>query len=230
MKLNLNSSKYLFKKIKKFLLKNNKLNNDWNSLNTLSCDAATVGNFDLGILNSEKNLLEELKSNKFEIVYLVGQDNLDFNKKNEFVIYQGSHGDKGAEIADIILPGSAYTEQDGYFTNLEGKIQKAFKASYPPGEAKEDWQIINELAEVMNNRKLFNDKEELESSMFNYIKLQQEKQTTENKVQTISDFMNEKLNIQIKDYYFSNVIARSSKTMIECNDSKLNIKSTGTEG
>jgi NADH-quinone oxidoreductase subunit G len=66
--------------------------------------------------------------------------------------------------------------------------------------------------------------------MFNYIKLQQEKQTTENKVQTISDFTNEKLNIQIKDYYFSNVIARSSKTMIECNDSKLNIKSTGTEG
>ena len=174
--------------------------------------------------------MEELKSNKFEIVYLVGQDNLKFNKKDEFVIYQGSHGDKGAEIADIILPGSAYTEQDGYFTNLEGKIQKAYKASYPPGEAKEDWQIINELAEVMNNRKLFNDKEELESSMFNYLKLQQVKQITENKEQTISDFQNEKLNIQIKDYYFSNTIARSSKTMIECNNSKINIKSTGTEG
>ncbi|MDC3027887.1 molybdopterin-dependent oxidoreductase, partial [Candidatus Pelagibacter sp.] len=228
--LKLNSAEHLFNLIKNFLKKNNKFTEDWNPLNILSCDAATVGNFDLGILNSEKNLLEELKSNKFEIVYLVGQDNLEFNKKDEFVIYQGSHGDKGAEIADIILPGSAYTEQDGYFTNLEGKIQKAYKASYPPGEAKEDWQIINELAEVMNNRKLFNDKEELESSMFNYIKLQQEKQSTENKVQTISDFMNEKLNIQIKDYYFSNVIARSSKTMIECNDSKLNIKSTGTEG
>ena len=174
--------------------------------------------------------MEELKSNKFEIVYLVGQDNLEFNKKDEFVIYQGSHGDKGAEIADIILPGSAYTEQDGYFTNLEGKIQKAYKASYPPGEAKEDWQIINELAEVMNNRKLFNDKEELESSMFNYLKLQQEKQLTKNKEKTNLGFQNEKLNIQLKDYYFSNVIARSSKTMIECNNSKLNIKSTGTEG
>ncbi len=228
--LKLNSAGHLFNLIKNFLKKNNKFTEDWNPLNILSCDAATVGNFDLGILNSEKNLLEELKSNKFEIVYLVGQDNLEFNKKDEFVIYQGSHGDKGAGIADIILPGSAYTEQDGYFTNLEGKIQKAYKASYPPGEAKEDWQIINELAEVMNNRKLFNDKAELESSMFNYIKLQQEKQITENKVQMISDFMNEKLNIQIKDYYFSNVIARSSKTMIECNDSKLNIKSTGTEG
>ncbi len=228
--LKLNSAEHLFNLIKNFLKKNNKFTENWNPLNILSCDAATVGNFDLGILNKEKNLLEELKSNKFEIVYLAGQDNLEFNKKDEFIIYQGSHGDKGAEIADIILPGSAYTEQDGYFTNLEGKIQKAYKASYPPGEAKEDWQIINELAEVMNNRKLFNDKEELESSMFNYLKLQQEKQITENKEQKISDFQNEKLNIQIKDYYFSNTIARSSKTMIECNNSKVNIKSTGTEG
>ncbi|MDC0046773.1 NADH-quinone oxidoreductase subunit NuoG [Candidatus Pelagibacter sp.] len=228
--LKLNAAEHLFDLIKNFLKENNKFTEDWNPLNILSCDAATVGNFDLGILNSEKNLLEDLKSNKFEIVYLVGQDNLKFNKKDEFVIYQGSHGDNGAEIADIILPGSAYTEQDGYFTNLEGKIQKAYKASYPPGEAKEDWQIINELAEVMNNRKLFNDKEELESSMFNYIKLQQEKRTTKNKEKTNSEFKNEKLNIQLKDYYFSNVIARSSKTMIECNNSKLNIKSTGTEG
>ena len=172
-----------------------------------------------------------MKNNNLLIEYLIIHfENLEFNKKDEFVIYQGSHGDKGAEIADIILPGSAYTEQDGYFTNLEGKMQKAYKASYPPGEAKEDWQIINELAEVMNNRKLFNDKEELESSMFNYLKLQQEKRTTGNKVKTNSEFENEKLNIQLKDYYFSNVIARSSKTMIECNNSKLNIKSTGTEG
>ncbi len=228
--LKFNSAEHLFNLIKNFLKKNNKYAEDWNPLNILSCDAATVGNFDLGILNNEKNLLEELKSNKFEIVFLVGQDNLEFNKKDEFVIYLGSHGDKGAEIADIILPGSAYTEQDGYFTNLEGKIQKAYKASYPPGEAKEDWQIINELAEVMNNRKLFNDKEELESSMFNYLKLQQEKRTTKKIEKTNLEFQNEKINIQLKDYYFSNVIARSSKTMIECNNSKLNIKSTGTEG
>ena len=228
--LKLNSAKHLFNLIKDFLKKNNKFTESWSPLNILSCDAATVGNFDLGILNNGINLLEELKSNKFEIVYLVGQDNLEFNKKNEFVIYQGSHGDKGAEIADIILPGSAYTEQDGYFTNLEGKIQKAYKASYPPGEAKEDWQIFNELAEVMNNRKLFNDKDELESSMLNYIKLQKENKNLDNKEIPNPSFQNEKLNIQLKDYYFSNVIARSSKTMIECNNSKLNLKLTGTEG
>ena len=231
--LNLNSSEYLFNKIKNFLFKNNKITDEWNSLNVLSCDASTVGNYDLGIVNNKGKLIDDLKNHKFDIVYLVGQDNLDFNKKDEFIIYQGSHGDKGAEIADIILPGSAYTEQDGYFTNLEGKIQKAQKASYPPGEAKEDWQIINELAEFMNNRKLFNDKDELESSMFNYLNLQNEKQKNYKELNDNldnKDFKNESLKIIVKDYYFSNVIARSSKTMIECNNSKINFKSTGTEG
>jgi NADH-quinone oxidoreductase subunit G len=231
--LNLGSSKYFFNSIKNFLTQNKKINEEWNSFNILSCDASTVGNYDLGIINESNNLLEDLQNHKFDIVYLIGQDNLNFDKKDEFIIYQGSHGDKGAEIADIILPGSAYTEQDGYFTNLEGKLQKAYKASYPPGDAKEDWQIINELAELMNNRKLFNDKEELESSMLNYINLQKEKQINEedkaNKIDE-NEFQDEVLKVNVKDYYFSNVVARSSKTMIECNNSKINLKSTGTEG
>jgi len=228
--LRLNSAEFLYNKIIDFLKLNNKFSENWSPINILSCDAASVGNFDLGLISNEINLLNDLKSHKFDIVYLVGQDNLDFIKKDEFVIYQGSHGDKGAEIADIILPGSAYTEQDGHYTNLEGKIQKAYKASYPPGEAKEDWKIINEIAEFMNNRKLFNDKEELESSMFNYLNLQKEKQFKDLKKKRLEDFQNEKLIIDLKPYYFSNIIARCSKTMIECNNSKLNLKSTGTEG
>ena len=228
--LRLNSAEFMFNKILEFLTQNNKFSENWKPLNTLSCDASSVGNFDLGLINKETNLLNDLKLNKFDIVYLAGQDNLDFNKKDEFIIYQGSHGDKGAEIADIILPGAAYTEQDGHYTNLEGKVQKAYKASYPPGEAKEDWQIINELAEIMNNRKLFNDREELESSMFNYLNLQKERQNKDYIKEFNGVFKNEKLNIDIKPYYFSNIIARCSKTMIECNNSKINLKSTGTEG
>ena len=114
---------------------------------------------------------------------------------------------------------------------MEGKIQKAYKASYPPGEAKEDWQIINELAEMMNNRKLFNDKDELESSMFNFLNLKKEKQKlTSIKEVNQNNFDDELLKIKSKDYYFSNVIARSSKTMLECNNSKFDFKLTGTEG
>ncbi len=229
--LRLKSANYLFHSFKEFLLKNNKFNEDWYPLNVLSTDASTVGNFDLDIINCSIELVKELNENKFELVYLLGQDSLNFNKKNEFVIYQGSHGDKGAEIADIILPGAAYTEQSGHYTNLEGKIQKAYKASYPPGEAKEDWQIINELAEFMNNRKLFNDKDELTSSMLNYVNLKKEKQKTDTiREDKVNNFEDEDLKIEFKDYYFSNVIARSSKTMLDCNNSKLEFKHTGTEG
>ena len=229
--LNIKSANYLFNLFKEFLSKNNKITDDWNSLNILSVDAATVGSFDLDIIDPSNKLLDDLNENRFEIVYLLGQDNFNFKKKNEFVIYQGSHGDNGAEIADIILPSAAFTEQSGHYTNLEGRIQKAYKASYPPGDAKEDWQIINELAEVMNNRKLFNDKEELESSMFNYLKLKNEQKKPDliNEIK-LNDLENESLIVKFKDYYFSNVIARSSKTMIECNNSKIDLKKTGTEG
>ena len=231
--LNLKSAKYLFFSLKNFLLKNKKFTKDWKPFNLLSSDASTVGNLDLDIIDHTNEIFQKLNENKFKLIYLLGKDNLDFNKKDEFIIYQGSHGDKGAEIADIILPGSAYTEQSGHYTNLEGKIQKAYKASYPPGDSKEDWQIINDLAEFMNNRKLFNDKDELESSMLNYLNLKKQKEKSD-LVDTYNqnNFENEDLKINFKDYYFSNVIARSSKTMLDCNNSKLdiNIKSTGTEG
>ncbi len=229
--LRIKSAEYLFNSLKDFLKKNNKISSEWNPLNVLSVDAGTVGNLDLDIIDKNNELLDEVKDNKFEIIYLLGQDNLDFKKKDEFIIYQGSHGDKGAEIADIILPGVAYTEQSGHYTNLEGKIQKAYKASYPPGDAKEDWQVINDLAEVMNNRKLFNDKEELESSMLNYLKIKQEQKSSEfvEKIEQ-KTFENEKIKVEFKDYYFSNVVARASKTMFECNNSKLVLKKTGTEG
>jgi len=229
--LNSSSASYLFYSLKEFLVNNKKFQDSWNPLNILSVDAATVGNFDLDILCNTTNLIQDLKDNKFDIVFLIGQDDLKFNKKNEFVIYQGSHGDRGAEIADIILPGAAYTEQSGHYTNLEGKIQKAYKASYPPGEAREDWEIINNLAEIMNNRKLFNDKDELESSMLNYLNLKMNKEESKiNNKENLGNFINENLKMRLKDYYFSNVIARSSKTMLDCNNSKIEVKLTGTDG
>ena len=229
--LRLKSASYLFYSIKDFLLKNNKFNEDWNPLNILTSSAATVGSLDLDIIDPKNDVINKLNENKFDLVFLLGQDNLKFNKKDEFVIYIGSHGDNGAECADIILPGAAYTEQSGHYTNLEGKLQKAYKASYPPGDAKEDWQIINDLAEFMNNRKLFNDKNELESSMLNYINLKKEKQRDSSyKQANLNNFINESLKVIFKDYYFSNVIARSSKTMLSCKNSKLEIKRTGTEG
>ena len=228
--LRLKSGKFIFEEFKRFLISVNKINKDWNSLNILSNHASTVGSYDLNILSSKdgKNItLNQIKNNNFDILFLFGQDNLNFKKKNEFIIYIGSHGDKGAEMADVILPGTTYTEQDGYYINLEGKIQKAYKASYPPGDAKEDWEIINELSELLKRKKIYKNKEELIDRMMNYLKLDQK---INNKDKIITEFFSEKIVIDHFDYYYSNVIARSSKTMSECRNEKLKVKSTGTDG
>jgi NADH-quinone oxidoreductase subunit G len=197
----------------------------------MSNDASTVGSIDLGIYkntNNQNEVLKNLQNNIYEVVYLIGVDNLNFDKKKEFVIYQGSHGDKGADLADIILPGAAFTEQDGHYTNLEGVIQKAYKASYPPGEAKEDWLIINELSNYLSAKNIYETKESLEKSMFNYLNLHNSKVSTSNKIN--NNFVKEKIIIKDIDYYYSNAIARASKTMSECKNEKINLKSTGTEG
>jgi NADH-quinone oxidoreductase subunit G len=228
--LRLKSGKFIFEEFKKFLISINKITKEWNSLNILSNHASTVGSYDLNILSSKdgKNItLNQIENNNFDILFLFGQDNFNFKKKDEFIIYIGSHGDKGAEMADVILPGTTYTEQDGYYTNLEGKIQKAYKATYPPGDAKEDWEIINELSELLKRKKIYKNKDELIDSMMNYLKLDQK---FINKDKIVTEFFSEKIVIDSFDYYYSNVIARASKTMSECRNEKLNVKSTGTDG
>ena len=227
----LKSSVYTLELLKSFLLKNNKISNEWHALNLISNDASTVGSIDLGIYNNKNNeneVLKNLQNNSYEVVYLLGADNLNFNKKNEFIIYQGSHGDKGAELADIILPSAAFTEQDGFYTNLEGVMQKAYKASYPPGEAKEDWQVINELSKYISSKNLYDSKESLEKNMTNYLNLHNSKNNNSTKFE--NNFTKEKIFIKDIDYYYSNAIARASKTMSECRKEKINLKSTGTEG
>ena len=228
--LKLKSTPYIFENLKKFLKNKNKISDEWNALNIISNNAATVGSYDLDILSasgSENPTLTKIKENFFDILFLFGQDDLKFNKKDEFIIYVGSHGDKGAEMSDIILPGASYTEQDAHFTNLEGKIQKAYKASYPPGDSKEDWEIINNLSKFLKRKKLFKNKDELVDSMLNYIKLNNK---DKNNFSSKHDFFNENIILDPIDYFYSNVIARSSKTMSLCRDEKINIQKTGTEG
>ena len=130
--LELKSGKYIFEKIKKLLKKNNFITKNWNAFNFLPQNASTVGLIDLKILekNDEENcsFFEKLSNNKFELLYLLGSDNLEIKKNKEFIIYQGSHGDRGAEMADVVLPSAAYTEQNGLYANLEGRVQECKKS------------------------------------------------------------------------------------------------------
>jgi len=151
----------------------------------------------------------------------LGSDNLKINKNNEFIIYQGSHGDRGAEIADVILPSPAYTEQEGLYSNLEGRVQQCRKASYPTGEALEDWKIFNLISKNLDNNELIQDyallkKEALEQiPSFSKIDHLPNKKLNLNKKKN-SVFTDQVVNINIIDYYYTNAISRSSKTMAEC--------------
>ena len=227
--LKLKSAPYIFEELKNYLEENGKISEEWNALNILQKNSSAVGSFDLNVLakNSSYEILENLEKNNYEVLILFGQDNLKFEKKNEFIIYIGSHGDKGANIADVILPGATYTEQDGYFTNLEGKLQKAYKASYPPGEAKEDWLIINELSSFIKRKNLYKDKNQLIDALLNYLNLNNQNET-DFKVPEY-DFKSEKIFTDEIDYYHSNVIARASKTMSECKNTRMSLLKTGTD-
>ena len=86
------------------------------------------------------------------MVYLLGADEIAPERLGDaFVIYQGHHGDRGAARADVILPGAAYTEKDGTYVNTEGRPQRAGRAIFPPGEAKDDWRILRALSEVLGH-------------------------------------------------------------------------------
>ena len=220
-----------------YLIKNNFISDEWNALNILPQNAATVGALDLNLISQNDNnnfvFFDKLNNEQFKLLYLLGSDNLDFKKRNEFVVYQGSHGDRGAEIADIILPSPTFTEQNGLFSNLEGRIQECRKASYPTGEAKEDWQIFNLLNKSIYNEILFQDHNSIKKEVLNNISNYSEidhlpiKSKIKNRKKSFT-LTNEEFNINKIDYYFTNVISRSSKTMSDCRNINLNKLKNGT--
>ena len=125
---------------------------DHNGFNILHAAASRVGGLDMKFLPGEGGLstdaiLDAAQQGAIETVYLMGADELDTSKlKDAFVIYQGHHGDNGAHVADVILPGAAYTEKSGLYVNMEGRVQMADRATSPKGDAKEDWAIIRALS------------------------------------------------------------------------------------
>ena len=235
--LELDSGKFIFEELKNYLINNNFINEEWNALNILSQNASTVGLLDLEMLsqNSDNNFIffDQLYSNKFKFLYLLGSDNLEFKKNNEFIVYQGSHGDRGAEIADVILPSAAYTEQNGLYSNLEGRVQECKKASYPIGESLEDWKIFNLLLKKLGKTNNLNNFELLRKEAFNSLKNFTEinelpKRIINKNEKMSSNFKSEEVLIKKLDYYYTNSISRASKTMSECRQINEHTLKTGT--
>ncbi len=176
--------------------------------------AARVGGLDIGFATDGgmSSALDEA-----DVVFNLGADEIDI-EAGPFVIYQGSHGDRGAHRADVILPGAAYTEESGIFVNTEGRPQMTARAGFPPGDARENWAILRALSAKLGATLPYDSLAQLRVAMFDAVPhLAALDQVPENawlaeKGGTISST---RLQSPISDHYLTNPIARASQVMAE---------------
>ena len=205
----------------------------WNGFNVLHNAAARVGALDLAFVPAEggrdvASILDGASKGEIELVYLLGADEIDMSRLGRaFVVYQGTHGDAGAHRADVILPGAAYTEKSGLYVNSEGRVQMANRATFPPGEAKEDWAILRALSDVAGKRLAYDDIDALRRAIIAdapHLATRDEAPSAAGADPAIWNALgapgpveaNRPLASPIADFYLTNPIARASETMAEC--------------
>ncbi len=205
------------------------VSDQWNGFNILHVAASRVGGLDIGFVPDKDWLdvtamLEGSRQGNIELLYLLAADEIDMGQIGAgcFVIYQGHHGDVGAHRADIVLPSAAYTEQDGIYVNMEGRPQKAYRAAFPPGEAKEDWKIIRAISQYAGKELPYNSQDELREQIYKtYPHLADTGAISAAKWHKAKPRKRYLLNsaplsYAIKNYYMTDSISRQSKTMAEC--------------
>ncbi len=144
------------------------LSADWHGFNMLHNAAARVGALDLGFLPGPDGLdFAGMVGGGVDVLWNLGADEFDSSRiaAGTFVIYQGHHGDRGAMRADVILPGSAYTEKDGTYVNTEGRVQRGYRALFAPGDAREDWRILRAFSAVIGHALPYDDIDALRARM-----------------------------------------------------------------
>ncbi|AUR11037.1 NADH-quinone oxidoreductase subunit G [Phaeobacter inhibens] len=152
-----------------------------------------------------------------EVIYNLGADEVEIDA-GDFVIYQGSHGDRGAHRADVILPGAAYTEENGLFVNTEGRPQLAMRASFAPGEAKENWAILRALSAELDAKLPYDSLAQLRSALVAEVPhLARIDEVVANQGPALEvEAMGKAAFLPaVKDFYLTNPIARSSQLMAE---------------
>ena len=175
--------------------------------------ASRVGAMDIGAV--AENGIGDITS--AEVIYNLGADEGDI-PTGPFVIYQGSHGDRGAHRADIILPGAAYTEEPGLFVNTEGRPQLALRASFAPGQAKENWAILRALSAEIGATLPFDSIAALRKALVKEVPhLGDVDMVAENEWQATSrgKLSDAAFTYAVSDFYLSNPITRASQLMAE---------------
>jgi NADH-quinone oxidoreductase subunit G len=136
--------------------------------NVLHSAASRVGGLDLGFVPGPggKTAAELVAKGGADLLFLLGADEIDTSASKAFTVYLGTHGDCGAHRADVILPGAAYTEKNGFYVNTEGRVQQGVRAVFPKGEAKEDWAILRALSERLGAKLPYDSLDQLRARLF----------------------------------------------------------------
>jgi NADH-quinone oxidoreductase subunit G len=198
----------------------------WNGFAVLHNAAARVGGLDIGFVPGEggKDVAGMLGGT--DVLFLLGADELDLTRagSSAFVVYIGTHGDKGAHRADVILPGSAYTEKSGTYVNTEGRVQQTNRAGFAPGDAREDWAILRALSDVLGKRLPFDSLAQLRTSLHQahpHLAFVDEiaaggAEDVEKAARMGGAVTKSAFASPVEDFYLTNPIARASAVMAEC--------------
>jgi NADH-quinone oxidoreductase subunit G len=162
-------------------------------------------------------------SGTLDIAFLLGVDEIDV-APGAFVIYIGTHGDRGAARAEVVLPGAAYPEKSATYVNTEGRVQMATRASFPPGDAREDWAILRALSDVLGQKLPYDSLPALRQALYqthpHFARVGQIASGDAADIQKLAarggTADKAPFRSSITDFYFTNPIARSSAVMAEC--------------
>jgi len=208
----------------KVALKAGAIKDGWNGFGILHTAASRVGALDIRFVPGAGGLdAGAMARGKVDVLFLLGADEIEVDP-GVFVVYIGTHGDRGAHRADVILPGAAYPEKSGLYVNTEGRVQMAARASFPPGDAREDWAILRALSDVLGSRLPYDSLAQLRTAMFKaHPHLQRVDRIEPGKAADIEKLAGlggspDKAPFvsAIDDFYLTNAIARASAVMAEC--------------
>jgi len=199
----------------------------WNGWNVLHTAAARVAGLDMGFVPAEGGLAtaDMLKPGVLDVLFLLGADECETAASGAFKIYLGTHGDNGAHKADVILPGAAYTEKNGLYVNLEGRVQMGRRAVFPKGEAKEDWSILRALSEVLGQKLPYDSLDQLRAKLFadhptfgqiDYAPGSVAASFDVGALGADGEVSDAPFESPIKAFHLTNPVARASVTMAEC--------------
>ncbi|WP_024506883.1 NADH-quinone oxidoreductase subunit NuoG [Bradyrhizobium sp. ARR65] len=201
------------------------LKDDWNGFAVLHDTASRVGALDIGFVPGAGglNAAQMTTFGTLDVLFLLGADEINA-PDGTFVVYIGTHGDRGAHRADVILPGAAYTEKSVIYVNTEGRVQMTGRAAFPPGDAREDWAIIRALSEVLGKKLPYDSVADLRRTIFKAVphlmRLDQIAAGNAAEVRALAgkggSLEKAPFKSSVEDFYLTNAIARASAVMAEC--------------